>query len=60
MLKDVGCPCTPEDVLVDRALVKNALLYCKETRVRYTIFRMADDLAILNELTEDILERIYE
>ena len=60
ILKDVGCPCTPEDVLVDRALVKNALLYCKETRVRYTIFRMADDLAILNELTEEILKRIYE
>lgn len=60
MLKNIGCPCTPEDALVDRALVKNALLYCKETRVRYTIFRMADDLAMLDELTEDILKRIYD
>ena len=59
MLKNTGCPCTPEDALLDRALVKHALLYCKETRVRYTIFRMADDLAILGELTEDILKRIY-
>lgn len=58
LLQEIGCPCTPEEVFVDDALLKDTFLYCKETRVRYTIFRMADDIGLLEALSDRIIEKL--
>lgn len=58
ILEDAGCPCTPRDIGVDKELLKDTLMYCKEVRPRYTIFQMAYDLGILDELSDKIIDRI--
>lgn len=59
LLSGIGCPCTPAEIGVDRALLKDTFLYCKETRPRYTIFQVCYDLDVLDELSDRILEKLF-
>lgn len=54
LLKDIGCPCTPRDIGVTRDVLRDALLYCKETRARYTVYQLAWDLGLLERLTDEL------
>ena len=58
ILEDSGCTCTPRDIGVDKELLKDTFMYCKEVRPRYTIFQMAYDLGILDELSDKVIDRI--
>ena len=59
LLAQVGCPCTPQEIGIDRALLRDTFLYCKETRPRYTIFQLCYDLGILEELSGSVISRIF-
>lgn len=59
LLAQVGCPCTPQEIGIDRALLRDTFLYCKETRPRYTIFQLCYDLGILEELSGRVISRIF-
>ena len=54
LLKGIGCPCTPRDIGVTRDVLRDALLYCKETRARYTVYQLAWDLGLLERLADDL------
>ncbi len=54
LLKDIGCPCTPRDIGVTKEVLRDALLYCKETRARYTVYQLAWDLGLLERLADDL------
>ena len=54
LLKSIGCPCTPRDIGVTKTVLRDALLYCKETRARYTVYQLAWDLGLLERLADDL------
>ena len=58
MFKMIGCPCDPVDLGVDAALLKDTILYAKETRARYTILQLAWDLGVLEEITDKVIARL--
>ena len=59
LLTGIGCPCTPAEIGVDRSLLKDTFMFCKETRPRYTIFQVCYDLDVLDELSDRILEKLF-
>ena len=54
LLKDIGCPCEPRDIGVTKDILRDALLYCKETRARYTVYQLAWDLGLLAKLADEV------
>ncbi len=56
-LRDIGCPCTPADIGVDKALLKQTFMYCKEIRARYTVFQTVYDLGLLDELSDRVIAK---
>ena len=59
LLRSLGAPALPHEIRVDRALMKNTYLYCKEVRSRYTILQLMWDLGLLDELAEEVLCEVY-
>lgn len=55
LLRSLESPCLPSEIGVDKALLRDTLLYGKEVRARYTILQMLWDLDLLTPLTEDLL-----
>ena len=55
----IGCPCTPKEIGVDRELLKDTFIFCKETRPRYTIFQTCWDLNLLDELSDRVIDRVF-
>ncbi len=60
LLKDIGCPCDPKDIGISAELLKDTFLYCKETRARYTVYQMAWDLGLLDELSDIIINKLKQ
>lgn len=58
LMTELSAPCSPSQIGVDRKLLKDTLLYCKEVRARYTILQMLWDLGLLQELTEEIMKEM--
>lgn len=58
MLKDLGCPCDPKDIGITPAVLKDTFLYCKETQDRYTVYQLAWDLGVMEELADSIIENL--
>lgn len=58
LLHDLGCPCEPKDINVSAELLKDTLLYCKETRARYTELQLAWDLGILDDVADAVIEKL--
>ena len=56
LMSELQAPCSPSAIGIDRPLLKDTLLYCKEIRARYTILQMLWDLDLLEELTECIVK----
>ena len=57
-MSELGAPCFPFQIGVNREMLRNTLLYCKEIRARYTILQMLWDLDLLEELTDQVVEEI--
>ena len=52
----VGDSIMPEEIDVDRSLLREALLNAKEIRTHYTILRLTDTLGWLEELTQEVVD----
>ncbi|MBN2852111.1 MAG: iron-containing alcohol dehydrogenase [Clostridia bacterium] len=48
-------PVKASDIMVGDDLLKQALLYAKDYRSRYNVFKLADELGILEELIDDMV-----
>ena len=55
LLQSLDSPYLPQDIGVDRALLRDTLLYCKEVRERYTLLSMLQDLALLQPLADQVI-----
>lgn len=55
LLRSLDAPCLPEEIGVDRKLLWNTFLYCKEVRARYTILQMIWDLGLLEPLAGKVI-----
>lgn len=58
ILRSLDSPCLPGEIDVDKALLKNTFLYCKEVRARYTILQMIWDLGLLDTLSDRVVEDV--
>ena len=56
MLKDLGCPADPADIGITAEILMDTFLYCKETRDRYTVYQLACDLGVMEQLAREITE----
>ena len=59
LLRDLQSPALPGDIDVDRKMLKNTFLYCKEVRARYTIWQLLWDLGVLDEISDRVIEKSY-
>lgn len=48
-------PLTADDIGIETDLLKDALLYAKDYRDRYTVFKTAEELGLLEQLVESII-----
>lgn len=55
LLVSLGAPSRPEEIDVDKALLKDTFMYCKEIRARYTIFQMLWDLELLDSVSDAVV-----
>ena len=53
--QDAGASIMPEDIDVDRALLREALLNAKDVRSRYTVLRAAEMLGWLEEIADEVV-----
>ena len=58
LLRSLEAPCYPAQIGVDRAMLRDTLLYCKEVRARYTILQMLWDLDLLAPLAGQVMEEL--
>lgn len=58
VLRSLDSPCLPEEIGVDKALLKTTLMYCKEVRNRYTFLQMLWDLDLLDSLSDAVIESL--
>ena len=58
LLRGLGSPAAPEEIGVDKKLVKDTFLYCKEIRARYTILQMLWDLDVLDPISDAVIETL--
>ena len=58
LLSGLGAPCRPEGIGIDRKLLKDTFLYCKEIRARYTILQMIWDLDLLDSISDQVFEEM--
>ena len=58
LLRSLNSPCTPAEIEVDEAMLKNTFLYCKEVRARYTILQMVWDLGLLDQLSDQVIKSL--
>ncbi|NLK75903.1 MAG: sn-glycerol-1-phosphate dehydrogenase [Clostridiales bacterium] len=55
LLKFLGAPINPETIGIDIGAVKDAILYAKELRDRYTILQLLWDLGLLEEYADRVV-----
>lgn len=60
ILQSLSSPCLPHEIKVDKALVKNTFLYCKEIRARYTILQLLWDLDLLDSISDAVVAQLPE
>ncbi len=58
ILRRIHCPAVPSEIAIDRSTLRDTFLYCKEVRERYTVFRLASDLGVLETLAERVMDRL--
>ena len=55
ILRSLSSPCLPEEIRVDKELLKKTFMYCKEVRNRYTILQMLWDLELLDSISDTVI-----
>lgn len=58
LLRSLESPCLPQEIGVDRALLRDTFRLCKEVRARYTILQMLWDLDVLDRLSDQVIEEL--
>lgn len=58
LLVSLGAPSRPEEIDVDKALLKDTFMVCKEIRARYTILQMLWDLELLDSVSDAVVESL--
>lgn len=51
-------PASPAEIGVDKAMLRNTFLYCKEVRARYTILQLLWDLAVLEPVSQQVIDAL--
>lgn len=59
-LKACGGPVRPEQLGIRKEDVRDALLFAKETRARFTILRLAFAWGIHEDIVEELMEELYD
>lgn len=57
LLREIGCPCTPEEIGLDESDLRDTFLYCKEVRARYTLLSLVSDLGLMETLADQVIDR---
>ncbi|MBQ6428575.1 MAG: iron-containing alcohol dehydrogenase, partial [Oscillospiraceae bacterium] len=60
LLKDLGCPCDPKDIGITEEILRDTFAVCKETRARYTLYQLAWDLDVMDEIADAIIRQLKE
>lgn len=60
ILKGLSAPYLPGQIHVDKALLKDTFLYCKEIRARYVILQMLWDLDMLDSISDAVIAKLPE
>ena len=58
ILKSLNSSSKPEEIGVDKDLLKQTLKYAKETRARYSILQLIWDLGLLDECIDDVVNKL--
>lgn len=60
LLRSLQSPCLPQEIGVDKDLLKKTFLYSKEVRARYTLLQMVWDLGLLDTLSDEVIKECAE
>ncbi len=60
ILKGLSSPCLPGEIGVDKQLLKDTFMYCKEIRARYTILQLLWDLGLLDSISDAVIAKLPE
>lgn len=60
ILRGLSSPCLPSQIRVDKQLLKDTFMYCKEVRARYTILQMLWDLDLLDSISDAVIAKLPE
>lgn len=55
LLKGLEAAYLPEQIGVDKAMLKDTFMYCKEIRTRYTLLQMLWDLELLDSVSDAVI-----
>jgi glycerol-1-phosphate dehydrogenase [NAD(P)+] len=53
--REVGAPCSAAELGIDRGLLEDALLWAKDYRLRYTLFKTAAEFGVLEDLVAKVM-----
>ncbi len=59
LLYSLQSPELPQQIGVDRQMLRNTFRCCKEVRARYTIFQMVWDLGLMEELSDQVIDDCF-
>jgi len=60
LLKSAGLPANPQGIGIERELFKNAVIYAKELRSRFTILQLLWDLGLMDKFSEELTGYFYD
>lgn len=60
ILRGLSSPCLPGEIGVDKQLLKDTFLYCKEIRARYTMLQLLWDLDMLDSISDAVIAKLPE
>lgn len=58
ILRSLNSSSRPEEIGIDKKLLKETLKYAKETRARYSILQFIWDLGLLDECIDDVISQL--
>jgi len=59
ILKQLGAPTKPDEIGVDKIMAKEAIMYAKDLRDRYTVLQLLWDLGELEKFADAVIEEYY-
>lgn len=59
MLRQLGAPVKPDEIGVEKEMARQAIVYAKEIRDRYTVLQLLWDLNELENFADSVIEEYY-